>query len=230
MTFLLQYYRVFAVQKLRSLFLLAILLVGGWSLSQVLVAIFTCHPISAYWDRGGGGSDTHPQGGPARAPTTAAAPSCIPDLPQWYVNAAGNILTDVAIFVLPLPILGRLNLPRTQRLVLIGVFSLGFLCVLFPVTFYCLPKSFFLLSLSVSSFFCLFLFFLLFFFFFFPPPSKLPLTQPPLPAPSPSLSSASSTSSSSPTSRGTTSSPPAGPSPSSAPASPAPASPPCGPS
>ncbi|KAL1845105.1 hypothetical protein VTK73DRAFT_1122 [Phialemonium thermophilum] len=107
MTFLLQYYRVFTVRKMRKVILVAMVIIGCWSLSQLLVAIFNCNPIPRFWDMSLKGT-------------------CIPNLPFWYINAAGNIATDVAIFVLPIPVLGSLQLRRPQKLLLIAIFSLGF--------------------------------------------------------------------------------------------------------
>ncbi|KAI1345017.1 hypothetical protein F5Y15DRAFT_14514 [Xylariaceae sp. FL0016] len=107
LTFLTQYYRVLAIKKMRSICVIAMIIVGSWSLSQVLVGIFICDPIAGFWDQ-------------------SLHAKCIPNLPQWYINAAGNIATDIAIFVLPMPVLGHLNLPKAQKLVLIGIFSLGF--------------------------------------------------------------------------------------------------------
>lgn len=108
MTFLFQYYRVLAVQKMRNIYIACIIIVGGWALSQILVAILGCRPVRQFWDPSAGGS-------------------CIPTVRQFYTNAAGNIITDVAVFLLPLPALWSLQLPRPSKMVLIGVFSLGFL-------------------------------------------------------------------------------------------------------
>ncbi|KAL1902355.1 hypothetical protein Sste5346_001333 [Sporothrix stenoceras] len=104
---LLQYLRVFAV-KMRKITLVALVLIGLWSTALVLVSIFACWPIRAFWDK------------------SVTNPHCVADLPQWYANAAGNIATDILIFALPIPVLWRLNLPRSQRLSLIGIFGLGF--------------------------------------------------------------------------------------------------------
>ncbi len=106
-TFLLQYYRVLAVRKMQTIVMLALVSVTLWSLAQLLVVIFTCSPIDRFWDQ--------------ELPGT-----CIPNLPFWYINAGGNIVTDVIIFVLPLPVMTSLNLRATQKLMLIGIFSLGF--------------------------------------------------------------------------------------------------------
>ena len=109
--FLLQYYRVFAIAKVRRLILYCTIVITGWSLSQLLVAIFTCTPIHKFWDRS---MDTG---------------TCIDNDPQWYINAAGNITTDTIIFCLPLPVLKNINLQRTQKLIVMGIFSLGFFTV-----------------------------------------------------------------------------------------------------
>ncbi|KAM0433442.1 hypothetical protein ACHAPT_004322 [Fusarium lateritium] len=111
LTFLLHYYRLLAIQEMKKVYKAAILLVSSWALSQVLVGIFICWPIRGFWDK------------------TVDA-KCIPNQPQWYINAAGNIVTDVMVFLLPIPAIRSLRLPRTQKFILAGIFSLGFLCVL----------------------------------------------------------------------------------------------------
>ncbi|KAK0725554.1 hypothetical protein B0H67DRAFT_659165 [Lasiosphaeris hirsuta] len=111
LTFLFQYYRVLAVQQMRIVYLVAIVVVGGWALSQLLVGIFICHPIQGFWD------------------STLGA-TCIPNIPQWYINAAGNIITDIAVFVLPLPAIWKLQLGKQQKILLLCIFSLGFFTVM----------------------------------------------------------------------------------------------------
>ena len=108
MTFLTQYYRVLAVERLRIIWVVSMIIVGAWGLSQVLVGIFICKPVSGFWDK-------------------SLNPKCIPVPLEWYINAAGNIATDIAVFLLPMPILGHLSLPRVEKIVLVGIFCLGFL-------------------------------------------------------------------------------------------------------
>ena len=108
-TLLTQYYRLFSVQTMRNVYLAAFVLVVCWGLSQVFLAAFACIPVPAFWD------------------SSIENAQCLPPLPLLYANAAGNIATEIAVLVLPLPVLGSLNLPRSQRLMLIGIFSLGFL-------------------------------------------------------------------------------------------------------
>lgn len=108
MTFLTQYYRVLVLRRFRHICVIAMVVIGAWSFSQVLVGLFICTPVAGFWD-------------------ASLNPRCIPTPLQWYVNAAGNILTDIAIFVMPLPVLAHLKLPKAQRVSLVGIFCLGFL-------------------------------------------------------------------------------------------------------
>lgn len=113
--FLLQYYRVFAVTKIRRIILVCMVLITGWSLSQLFISIFTCTPIHRFWDR------------------TVTTGSCIAAIPQWYINAGGNIITDIIIFLLPMPVLKNINLRRPQKIIVMGIFSLGFFTVAISV-------------------------------------------------------------------------------------------------
>ena len=114
MTFLLQYYRLFSLQRMRIAYIIAIIVVGAWSFAQVLITLLICRPIQGFWD------------------LTIEA-KCMPTSPQIYVNAGGNIITDVAIFVLPLPALSQMSLQKRQKLILLGIFSLGFFTVAISV-------------------------------------------------------------------------------------------------
>ncbi|KAK8062653.1 hypothetical protein PG997_014750 [Apiospora hydei] len=96
-----QYHRVLPIQSLRRACAALQVVIGLWGLSQIMLSIFTCFPIQA----------------------------CIPTLPLAYQNAAGNIVTYIAVLVLPLPALSSLRLPRAQKCLLIGIFCLGFLYV-----------------------------------------------------------------------------------------------------
>ncbi|KAH7349622.1 hypothetical protein B0T11DRAFT_289572 [Plectosphaerella cucumerina] len=112
MTFLFQYWRVLslAVQRYRKVMIAATVIVFCWSVSQILLLMMVCIPIAAFWDR-------------------TVKGNCIPSYPTWYINGAGNIITDVIVLVLPLPIVGKLTLARGQKIILLGIFCLGFLTV-----------------------------------------------------------------------------------------------------
>jgi hypothetical protein len=106
MTLLVGYYRVLAVQNSRKVYIAAIILVGGWSVSQLGVAIFGCSPIHGFWDFS---VKTH----------------CINTTVMWYTNVAGNIATDLIVIILPIPAIVKLNLPNRQKWYLVGIFILG---------------------------------------------------------------------------------------------------------
>ena len=61
-------------------------------------------------------------------PSTAGR--CLPQTPVWYCTASVNIITDLFVFILPLPtIIGLKKISTKERVVLILMFSLGFLYV-----------------------------------------------------------------------------------------------------
>ncbi|KAI0972606.1 hypothetical protein F4678DRAFT_478486 [Xylaria arbuscula] len=107
MAFMVQYYRVLVARNFRIVCIVAMVVVGAWSLSQLLIGIFLCRPIAGYWD-------------------ASLNAKCIPVPLMWYIGAGGNITTDIIIFILPLPVLAHLNLPKMQKISLVGIFSLGF--------------------------------------------------------------------------------------------------------
>lgn len=107
-TFLLQYQRVFSVGGYINRFFWALIIVMAWSIASLLIAIFSCVPVEGFWDQ-------------------SVKAYCIPEHPWWEINSAGNVITDFAVFCLPLPTLWKLHLPRGQKIALMGIFCLGFL-------------------------------------------------------------------------------------------------------
>ena len=106
--FLLHYLRIFPLPKVRTACCVLLAIVGVWGTLQLCLIIFQCRAISGSWDMN-------------------IKAVCIPNGLQWYIHATGNIATDIAIFVLPLPVLNTLRLPITEKICLVGIFSLGFL-------------------------------------------------------------------------------------------------------
>jgi hypothetical protein len=54
----------------------------------------------------------------------------------YFTSAPFNIITDFAIFFLPLPILAKLQLPRRQKVALILLFGVGLVYVPFLMFYY----------------------------------------------------------------------------------------------
>ena len=65
----------------------------AWWLASVLAIIFICHPVQFFWDK------TIPGG------------HCGSDSGILYGVAGPNIATDIAVLVLPLPMIWRLQMP-----------------------------------------------------------------------------------------------------------------------
>ncbi|KAL2206744.1 hypothetical protein CC79DRAFT_1292489 [Sarocladium strictum] len=77
-----------------------------------LIVLWTqCNPPGDYWDF----KDGH---------------NCIDEGPPLMAQTTLSVITDLIVYVLPLPTLVGVRLPTFQRIVLLGVFSLGFIVVL----------------------------------------------------------------------------------------------------
>ena len=73
---------------------------------QFLVAILACIPVSGFWDR--------------RVTT-----KCI-DIALYYLAlTVPNIATDLILLAFPLPFIWKLRLPKSQKVALTGIFTLG---------------------------------------------------------------------------------------------------------
>ncbi|KAJ5459772.1 uncharacterized protein N7458_001324 [Penicillium daleae] len=84
---------------------MAFLIIAG--LWMVFSGFLFCIPVSDFWklDR--------------------VSRHCLPEGPVWYANAAMQIITDVVILVLPMPLLSKLHLPRRQKVGTMLVFGVG---------------------------------------------------------------------------------------------------------
>jgi hypothetical protein len=87
---------------------IGLLLIGAWGITVVVMVALICVPIQFLWDKSIHGH-------------------CLPLLPVYYTPAAINIATDFGTWVLPLPIIKSLQLPRRQKIILMSIFGLGFL-------------------------------------------------------------------------------------------------------
>ncbi|RDW93166.1 uncharacterized protein DSM5745_00488 [Aspergillus mulundensis] len=108
---LMQYFRVFPSKRMRHIcwFMIGILATyGTWA---VFSGFLNCIPVARFWD-----------------PTVPG--SCISSKGLWFSNASMHIATDLAILVIPIPALAKLELPRKQKVALISIFAVGgFVCI-----------------------------------------------------------------------------------------------------
>lgn len=93
-----------------KLVMVIVIFYGLWA---VLSGFLFCIPVSAFWD-------------------SSIKYKCLPKKPVWFFNASMNIATDLAIFLLPMPVLSHLNLPWRQKIGVFLIFGVGLLYVLIP--------------------------------------------------------------------------------------------------
>lgn len=69
-------------------------------------------------------------------------PQCFPMLTEYICSAPVNVVTDLAILVLPIPVLTGMRLPKRQKCILVCTFSLGiFVTVVDVVRIYYLQQA-----------------------------------------------------------------------------------------
>ncbi|KAI9833956.1 MAG: hypothetical protein M1826_005861 [Phylliscum demangeonii] len=106
---LLLYRTLFATPGFRTAALAAGGYVTALGSASTLVSLFKCRsPIRDGWQ-------------PIPSPSAA----CIDDLAFFLATGALNLLADLAILLLPLPVIWRLRLRRQQKLALSAIFTLG---------------------------------------------------------------------------------------------------------
>ncbi|KAL5120097.1 hypothetical protein ACEQ8H_001922 [Pleosporales sp. CAS-2024a] len=85
-----------------------LVVVNTGGLALTLLNLTQCHPIAAAWA--------------SPVPTSA---SCINIVTVYLSSAPLNIITDIAIFFLPMPILTSMRLPKKPKIILIITFGFG---------------------------------------------------------------------------------------------------------
>lgn len=108
MSILLQYRRIFTGPVMQKLTLAGLAFEGAWALTLSILLPLVCSPVSAFWD-------------------PEVPGKCLNQLAIWYVMASINLVSDFVIFSMPLPVIKNLQLPKKQKIMLMGVFCLGFL-------------------------------------------------------------------------------------------------------
>ncbi|KAJ6160920.1 hypothetical protein N7470_004316 [Penicillium chermesinum] len=115
MSILLQYHRVFSTtprMRMACVILIGFLAIyGTWTF---ISAWLTCVPIAKFWD-----------------PTTPGF--CFDKEGLWFSNSAIHITTDLLILLYPMPVLKSLQLPKKQKIALMGC-NVAIICACLPST------------------------------------------------------------------------------------------------
>ncbi|KAL1981889.1 hypothetical protein VTN96DRAFT_2018 [Rasamsonia emersonii] len=108
---LLQYFRVFPTKRMRIACWAMLFVLASYGTWAVVSAFLNCIPVSKFW-----------------APETPGY--CLSMKGLWFSNASMHITTDLAILILPIPALSTLDLPKRQKIALMGIFAVGgFVCI-----------------------------------------------------------------------------------------------------
>lgn len=103
---LFQYLRIFPRRPFRIACYIAMCVVALYSTWAIITGFLTCVPVAKFWDRSVKGY-------------------CFNFGALWFFNASMNIATDLALLLMPMPLLSQLHLPRMQKFALCGVFAIG---------------------------------------------------------------------------------------------------------
>ncbi|KAK8052451.1 hypothetical protein PG993_003836 [Apiospora rasikravindrae] len=106
---LLLYRKLFPTPLIHWASLATSCLIAAWAIATIMAGCLICQPISKNWD------------------LTMTDGHCGDQVLSFTITGVINLITDVMVLVLPLPNLYKLQVPIQQRVVLVGVFSLGFL-------------------------------------------------------------------------------------------------------
>ena len=106
---LLLYRRVFQVPSFQRTINIVAVAFGAFLIAQLAVVIFTCKPISYFWDQ-----VIDPTGG-----------SCVDIRAFYYAVNIINILMDIVLLVLPISKIWQLQMPTRKKVAICGIFFLG---------------------------------------------------------------------------------------------------------
>ncbi|RDW91625.1 hypothetical protein BP5796_02790 [Coleophoma crateriformis] len=110
------YWRIFSVPSIRLPIQILVGIVTCWAIALWLVTIFQCTPVQGFWD-------------------LTIESNCTVNVTSFFFgNSIPNIFTDVALMVLPVPYIWRLQLVRAQKIALISIFTLGTFIVVISAT------------------------------------------------------------------------------------------------
>lgn len=99
------YYRIFALRKFRLIVMGTACFVTAWIVVMEVVLGLGCRPIRAWWGEAEG--------------------VCVDKMKFTYFTNVTNLVTDLWIFSIPLPIILRLQATKDRRIGLCFLFSIG---------------------------------------------------------------------------------------------------------
>ena len=111
MSILLQYLTIFPTRRFRIACYVVLGFVSSYGVWTLFGNIFMCTPVAFFWNK------AIPDG------------KCLNQFAVWFTNGAVNILQDIVILILPMPVLRNLPILKGQKRALMVMFALGGLLV-----------------------------------------------------------------------------------------------------
>ncbi|KAI0873870.1 hypothetical protein GGS24DRAFT_501340 [Hypoxylon argillaceum] len=102
------YYRIFMASKMRIFILITAGFVLAWLIEMEVVLGLGCQPIEGWWDA-----------------SVAITAKCVDKVAFTYSTNVLNLIFDLWIFAMPIPVIMRLNVSRAKRIALCCLFSIG---------------------------------------------------------------------------------------------------------
>ncbi|MCJ1459210.1 hypothetical protein MMC28_009587 [Mycoblastus sanguinarius] len=111
------YWRLFSKLKGARIAIRVLLaVVTCWAIAAVLITAFQCRPVAAFWDI----SLRHDA-------------TCQNSFWSYLISSLVHVITDLAILVLPIPLIWKLQMNRSQKLLLSAIFALGGLAAIISI-------------------------------------------------------------------------------------------------
>lgn len=102
------YHRVFVEKQFRRILIGLMIYVALYTFATGIATILQCMPVERAWNK-------------------AIPGTCVPFLTQWYSFAGLNMIAELTMFFLPMPMIKKLQLPRQQKIGLFMIFLVGLL-------------------------------------------------------------------------------------------------------
>jgi hypothetical protein len=100
------YHNIFKLRKFRICIWLVLAFVIGWTISFFFSHLFTCYPITVFIEPFYGNK-------------------CVDIVPMFLSLLYTDVIADVVILILPIPMVLTVQLPLKKKLAVIGMFTLG---------------------------------------------------------------------------------------------------------
>ncbi|KAJ5903625.1 hypothetical protein N7504_006008 [Penicillium tannophilum] len=103
------YYRIFSTVVFRRFVIGTAIFIVLWLAAMEIALGLQCLPVQRAWD-------------------ASVKGTCVDLVAFSYFTNITNLVTDIWVFLLPLPIIFRLHVTRQRKFELAGVFAIGLLC------------------------------------------------------------------------------------------------------